>query len=336
MNVAEVDRELIKRDWTLVFFGCGTEYVLHPLYEHMVLREYDCTEIDTLHCDPFPLFDAVRRKRRRVALISSQHFIDGRFNRELFGKKTYVCLMEAAGALSAEFTCFFPHDLIYPITTEEIPYLAFIDLYLAAEPRELFLKQYCDVKLVGWMKAKGLETQKSFDLRNDAIWLFCGASTLCAAQGVLTGCDQIAQSVLDQCSVKIASWYDSAEIEQRLRDRGLHVIDSSENAISLIRHAKTVVSNGVSSVVREANLFGKRTVVVVDDRITLPDDKGNWWQLAELPNVEFCSSLSQVDLTKAPVAAGRDLSLAKEVSLEQVAEIIVSKMAEKAALQRLG
>ena len=324
----------VKSDWIFVFFGSASEYVLHPLFEHMTHDGFNCVEIDTVHTEPLSAFQSVAARSANVALVSSQHFHYGHYNRKLFGAPHHISLMEAAACLKARFICYCPHDLSRPIIPDEVPYLSCVDLYLAAEDRELVLSRYCDVRLVGWMKAKGHSSEKRFELVNNAIWLFSGGPTLCRLIGLRAVCDVICELNPELASIKVAAWYNHSDMESELRKRGWHVIDAEESVDPLLRSASIVFSNGLSSVVREASLYGKRTIVLIDKRISLPDDPGNWWMLAELPHVELTRSFRDLDQWNANSGeCGRDRTLASEVSLDDVTTIIVSKILEKTTSQ---
>ena len=277
-------------DWKFYFYGIGAEYSLRPLCEYMQKNNFDCVELDPLQDDIFEKLKNDKTSKKYSALISSQHFYYGRNGRVNSRQKDFLSLLEMFAILRPNFTVFAPHDLFCPVHQDEVPFLNILDLYLAAEERERIFEQYCPVEVIGWIPSMA-EDIENFELYNNGVWLISGAPFLSGEYGSDVVSEIIARQIKNFCSVKIASWFNAEEIENKLRAQGVHVIPSHIPASAVIRQSSFVITNGPSSVAREAFLFKKPLFLLLDEMLLLPSDKKNLWKLFDLPN--FCGTFSQ-------------------------------------------
>lgn len=286
-----------------VFFGAEGEYVLGPLAQAMTARGFDCVEIVARPgFDAAAAITALPQHDGRTVLLTSTHFLhDTESMAEFLGVPGYPSLPAVMERLRPDLLVYYPHDLSTPVLWDEHGYLHRIGLYLAATDAELALRRQVEVVPVGWIKLRPA-TAKA-ERRGRGLWLCMGTETVIRKVGARRTFDQYRPHLRDWCTMKLPPYANCRAMEDMLRAAGIAVIDCFEPPPAHVPHYELVVSNGPSSVVREAGLMGK-PVFVVTHRDLFPQDYLREMQdFADMPNVRFVPSLDDIPAQLADVPA---------------------------------
>jgi hypothetical protein len=278
-----------------VLHGAEGEYVLQPLAAAVRQRGFECEErVARVACDERAKVFALAARPGPKVLVTCAHFLhDSASMEEFLGVKGVLSPIEVRGLLAPVLTVYVPHDLCAPLLTGEIPYLSAVDLYLGALDSEKMFRLYTDVEIVGWIRHVAPEPDGE-DYAGRALWLFSDAESSCHRDGVDATFERILPFMRSWCALKFAPTAVNDALAERLRERHLRVLDSSIPPTHAVRGFDCVVSNGESSVVREAALMGKPTYVLTHPRIFPSRQRYRMRQFADLENLHFVPTLDAI------------------------------------------
>ncbi|MFT7521982.1 MAG: hypothetical protein ACI9MC_004134, partial [Kiritimatiellia bacterium] len=279
-------------DDLFVFHGARGEYFLEPMVEEFRKRALNCIEVVGGKTDVAKSLDKVLPHDGRVILITSAHIMhDGPSYEDLVGSAGCLSPIQVQALTQPVLTVYVPHDISTPFLVEEMFYIHHIDLYLAATEAELMLRRKVDVELVGWIKRLN-PSEPPFENRGRALWLTMGMEIGVHRSGVAAKIEAMSPHIRDWCDIKLGPNSVVDELEEQLRALGANVIDKYQSAADLVPHYDIIVSNGSSSVVREAAMMGKRVYILTHRSIFR--SRNQWYQYADLPNIQFIKSMDDI------------------------------------------
>ncbi len=280
---------------TFLFYGCGSEYVLHSLYEEFSKRKYDCMEIDVMaHEDSRSLVDFL--SDRKVVFITSAHLLMDKKNFSVFYKteNEFYGPLEVIDILKPLKSFFIPHDLTQPLIHFEEMFINQFDYFLSpCEPYTSLYSQYVKTEEVGWIKYTG-EKASLKKQKNKAIW-FLSDFVVHLTMGAADSFAKISPILKQGISIKFPLWEGSDEFEEFFSKKGIHVYPSQENSIDLISQHDIILTNGLSSVVAESYLLGKTTINIMEGS-HYGDERER--AFAFFPDIQFFEHISDFKLSK--------------------------------------
>src|SRR3989344_7236880 len=118
------------KNTTYLFYGFGSEYVLHPLYLELKKRGYDCCEIDALNIkNSKKIINQLIKKP--VVFITSSHLLLDKINFKDFypSENTFYNVLEILALIKPKKSIYIPHDLTQPLINKENYFLNQFDLF---------------------------------------------------------------------------------------------------------------------------------------------------------------------------------------------------------------
>lgn len=305
-----------------LFYGFGSEYVLHDLYLEMKKRQYSCLEVDALkRANSKIMIDQLKKKK--VIFITSAHFLLDQKNFSDFypNKNQFYGVLEIIKLLQPIRSIYIPHDLTQPLIDKEIDFLNQFDFFLT--PNDLFTSiysPYCQTENVGWIKY-GENTRKThFNNSNRAIWLLSDY-VLYLKLGKETSCKRL-RPVLDQgVSIKFPLWMGCESFTRYFKNQGVTVYPPSSNSIDLIMAHQLIITNGLSSINAESYFLGKPTVNIKEGSY-YGDKTGYLLEL--LPDLLFVDKITDFKLANLATKK-RPITLAK-FNLDKAIQLIVDEV----------
>ena len=277
---------------TFLFYGFGAEYVLHPVYQEMTQRGFDCLEIDPLQ-DTDSQEKIQRLKGNNIIFITSAHFLLNEKNFKYFypSDNHFYGTLEVMSILKPRASIFIPHDISQRVIGYEKEYLnQFTAFCSPCEPFTSTYSHYTKTIETGWIKYKAKE--KTILRKHGAIW-FLSDFILHLTWGVEKSYHFL-QPVLSQgISIKFPQWPGSEEFEQYFTEKGVHVFPNKENSIDLILAHDIVLTNGLSSIIAESYFLGKTTVNIMEGS-HYGDEKTYLETL--FPQLHFIQTIQEFDL----------------------------------------
>lgn len=282
-----------------LFYGFGSEYVLHDLYLAMKKRQYTCLEVDALkEINSKIIIDKLADKK--VIFITSAHFLLDKKNFSDFypNNNKFYSVLEIIKLLKPIRSIYIPHDLTQPLIDKETDFLNQFDFFLT--PNDLFTTiygSYCKTEEVGWIKY--LKNDRKIHLNNlkRAIWLLSDY-VLYLKMGQEASLKRL-KPVLDQgVSIKFPLWMECESFTQYFDNQGITVYSPYTNSIDLIMEHQIIITNGLSSINAESNWLGKTTINIMEN--SYYGDKKEY--LTELlPELLFFEKITDFDLSKIPI-----------------------------------
>lgn len=246
---------------TFLFYGFGSEYILHPLYIEMSKRGNNCVEIDAfITKNSKILIDTLVGKT--VVFITSAHLLLDKKNFTDFypNTNTFYSVLEIISRLRPLRSIYIPHDLTQPLIRNERQFINQFDVFLTpCEPFTSAYEQYCNVIEVGWIKYRKQQSKS----KKSAIW-FLSDYVLYVKMGPEKSYRVLASIVQQGVAIKFPAWTDSNRFEQFFKKQGVHVYSSLENTVDLIQDHSIILTNGLSSIIAESYFLGKTTVNIVE------------------------------------------------------------------------
>ena len=285
------------KNTTYLFYGFGSEYVLHPLYLELKKRGYDCCEIDALNIkNSKKIINQLIKKP--VVFITSSHLLLDKINFKDFypSENTFYNVLEILALIKPKKSIYIPHDLTQPLINKENYFLNQFDLFLSpCEPFTSIYSQYCNTEEMGWIKYKKNLLQKNGAKKKDkAIW-FISDFILHMKMGKNKSFKLLAPVLKQGVAVKFPFWDQSNEFEEYFIKMGANVYSAKDNSIELIRNHDIIITNGLSSVISESYLLGKTTVNITEGSHYGEERK----YLEELfPNLIFIEKINKFRLAK--------------------------------------
>jgi hypothetical protein len=284
-----------------VFFGAQGEYVLGPLAAEMRARGHNCPEIVAREgVDAIAEMAALGGHAGPTVLLTSAHFLhDTESMVEFLGIPACPPLLSVIDALKPDRLVYYPHDLSTPLLWDEHQYAHRIDLYLAATDTERMLTRQMRVEVVGWIKLR--HRAQPPDRRGRALWLCMGTETVVRRIGARRTFDIYRPLLRDWCAMKLPPYDYCRPLQDLFAGEGAPVVDCFETPPDHVPHYDVVVSNGPSSVVREAGMMGKPVFIVTDPAVFPQRYLREMADFADMPNVRFVPGIDDVPETAPSV-----------------------------------
>ncbi|HLC94584.1 MAG TPA: hypothetical protein VJH96_03380 [Patescibacteria group bacterium] len=302
-----------------LFYGFGSEYVLHGLYKEMKKRKYICLEIDVLAVkDSTKMIQNLRGKQ--VVFVTSAHFLLNKKNFTEFypNNNIFYGVLEIIQLIKPIKSVYIPHDLTQPVIDKEIEYLNQFDLFLT--PTESFnsvFAEYCRTEEVGWIKLSEHMRKIQFNNSKTAIWLLSDY-VLYLKMGKEASFKKL-QPVLDQgVSIKFPFWMESESFTQYFKNKGVVVYSPQANSIELIMKHQIIITNGLSSINAESYLMGK-TTINIEEGSHYGDSKTYLTEL--LPDIMFYEKISDFKLADIPIL--KKSCMLKPFNMKKTIELIM-------------
>lgn len=247
------------RETTYVFYGYGSEYVLHPLYTHMKEAGHDCVELTPDSGNNRQAAQALRG--RDVALITSAHvFLDEHFFyfKEMPGALSVLELMDI---LRPRKSVYYPHDMTYvlhPVDMQYVPTL--FDVLLFPFDGFAHYGSYgARVETVGWIKkperiGSGRKGHMAHAFSNVDFY----------AHDLRAMYDFFAPVWQYPMDIKCHICPNAAGFERFLREKQCSVQPAETPIFQMIEDSEIILTNAVTSVVFESALSGRFTVNLLD------------------------------------------------------------------------
>ncbi len=275
-----------------LFYGFGSEYVLHPLCVEMVKRGYDCFELDA---NRTPITKALieRFRSRDLVLITSAHFaLDNRSFNEIYDTgKFYLSPLELISVLTPNTSVFVPHDLATPLVDIEPLLMDQFDLYLAPTSAHRYDVGRCNCHVTGWIRYTREFPRDSYNTLN-ALWLFSDFGYHQHRFGVKKTFRKMEPVVRQGVAVKFPAWTGTRQYEDYFASKGVEIFPSETDTMELIHKHRVIVTNSESSVVAESYYYGKPTVNIIEKY------KGNKQRVLfnKLKQLTFIEDTAQFDI----------------------------------------
>ncbi len=278
-----------------VFFGAESEYLLHPLFEAMRDRGYPCLEIHAVpHREIGADLAAVAADPRPKILVTSSHFSwDRRYMDWLMEVPDCPALVEIIGMLNPVYTVWYPHDLSQALLMDEVAKLSLVDLYLAPSPAEHMFAHLVRTETVGWIKAVS-DIYEPAERWGRGLFLTMSLECVVVEKGPDETLKLMENWLHDWLWIKFAPFPQFAPLEEKLKARGINILDRNMTPPDAARHFDFVVTNGESSVVREAALSGITTYLVTDIGLFGDVSRRFLWQFADLDNVHIVRTFDDI------------------------------------------
>ena len=247
-----------------LFYGFGSEYVLHQLYERMCLDGISCIELDA-SVTPITRQFIDELATYNIVLITSAHItLDQRSFYDIYMlDQLYLSPLELMALLKPIRSVYIPHDLSCPLVEDEEDYLQLFDYFLSPLPVDKLSFRGSNIEPCGWIK-----WMQSFDdsLENskNAIWFFSDIGYHHMKYGVHGTYNKIRPLLEQGVAIKFPQWPGIDAYEEYFRTQGIEVVPSTENTLSLIHEYRCIITNSESSVVAEAYYYGKLTLNVLE------------------------------------------------------------------------
>lgn len=295
---------------TYLFYGFGSEYVLHSIFTIMVRRGYSCIEIDALTMgDSRKLIDNL--KGSPVIFITSAHLNLSEKNFKHFYKTEshFYGVLEILSLLKPIKKIYIPHDLTQPLIDYEKEVLNQFDIFLSpCEPFTSMHAPYCKTIEVGWIKYKKNKRVKSKGI----IW-FLSDFVIHLRMGAKQSRKFLHPILHQGVGIKFPLWPGHDEFEDYFNNLEYIVYPAEENTIELIQKHDTILTNGLSSLIAESYFMGKNTINIMEGshygenipyvRELCPDvvfiDKIHDFKLTELPRNTRKPTLQPFDMKTA-------------------------------------
>ena len=290
-----------KQEPRFILFGAQGEYVLGPLADALLKKGHDCTEIVArAGFDAMAAIAALPPYAGKTVLVTCAHILhDTESMQEFLGIPDCPPLLSVIRNLRPDLTVYYPHDLSSPFLWDEYPYAHLIDLYLGATDCERALRRRMDVEIVGWIKLR--RRRGVPERRGRALWLCMGTETVIQKIGVKRTFAAYKPHLRDWCSVKLPPYDYCKPMERMIEETGATAIDCFETPPDHVPHYDLVISNGPSSVVREAGLMGKPVFILTADGVFPKSYLKDMNQFSDLPYLRFVGSIDDIPAT-APTA----------------------------------
>lgn len=247
---------------TYLFYGFGSEYVLHPLYEEMKKRGYECVEIDALQKkNSIDLMNQFIDTP--VCFITSAHLLlDKKTFTDLYpNTNLFYGVLEIISLLKPVRSVYIPHDLTQPLIRNEKDFLNQFNIFLSpCEPFTSAYSHYCKTIEVGWIKYRQSDTKIK---RHKAVW-FLSDFVLHQKMGKEQSFEKISPVLKQGIAIKFPQWMNYKEFEDYFSDQGIRVYPTSLNTIDLIKNHEIIITNGLSSIIAESYFLGKTTVNIME------------------------------------------------------------------------
>jgi len=307
-------------DPTILFFGYGSEYSLHPLFDFMSKRGDRCVEIDMLTEQ-----DCVGRLQdligQPLVFVTSAHPLYDQ--RNFFYYKTerrVVSALHIIATLRPKLSVFYPHDYKDPIKEEEVNYLPQFDLLLwPFDEVPVSYRRLVQTVPVGWIK-NPLGAEEIHSVDGKAVF-FLGAFQYYLHAGIESFYDDFAEMLGSGVAVKLPRWHDSEKFEAFLRARDVDVYPSDENSVEIIKSCEIVITHALSSVGMEACHLGRKVIYLRDRRF---DYKDPLLEFGAAGNISYVNSPSAVATVRAAGLVPNRYSMA-EFNFPAVREHILSE-----------
>ena len=285
-----------------ILFGAQGEYVLGPLADALLKKGYDCTEIVArAGYDATAAIASLPPHAGKTVLVTCAHILhDTESMQEFLGIPDCPPLLSVIRTVRPDLTVYYPHDLSSPFLWDEHPYAHLIDLYLGATDCERALRRRMDVEIVGWIKLR--RRRGVPERRGRALWLCMGTETVIQKIGVKRTFTAYKPHLRDWCAVKLPPYDYCKPMEKMIDGTGATAIDCFETPPDHVPHYDLVISNGPSSVVREAGLMGKPVFILTADGVFPKSYLKDMNQFSDLPYLRFVGSIDDVPAT-APTTA---------------------------------
>jgi len=292
---------------TYLFYGFGSEYVLHPLYLELKKRGYDCCEIDALNIKNSKKFINNLINKDIILITSAQLLLDLKNYKDFYPTTNkFYSILEIISLLKPKKSILIPHDLTEPLITHENFYLNQFDLFLSpCEPFTSIYSAFCKTEEVGWIKYFRNNNEKIKQSKNKAIW-FISDFILHIKMGKKTSLETVLPILKQGVSVKFPYWDKSDEFEEYYAKNGISIYSAKTSSIELIKKHDVVLTNGLSSIIAESYFMGKTTL-----NVTEGSHYGNMRSCLEelFPNLIFIESINQFKLN--------DISVKKQPNILQ-------------------
>jgi len=288
-----------------ILFGAQGEYVLQPLHAALQARGMRSIEIVAAPGrDAVAGIAALGAHDGPTVLVTCAHILHDTVSMaEFLHIPHYPPLLWVIDRLKPALTVYCPHDLGTPFLWDEQTYLHRIDLYLAATAAERALARQTAVEVVGWIKLPTLP--KNPERRGRALWLCMSAESLIAQIGAARTLAQYRPHLRPWCAMKLAPYDDCRPLETLFRDAGVPVVDCFAAPVEHVPHYDVVVSNGPSSVVREAAMLGRPVYVLLAENIFPQRYLGDMREFADLPNLHLIRGMDEIPEAPPPSLPNR-------------------------------
>lgn len=248
-----------------LFYGIGSEYVLHPIYEKMNQIGYVCIEIDCLkEKDSKKIIKSLRHKK--IVFVTSYHLLldNKNFHDFYSGEINFFGVLEIIQLLKPIKSIYIPHDLTQPLIDKEEKFINLFDIFISpCEPFTSIYSSICNTQEGGWIKYLNDSNLKKQPILNKTVWFVSDFVTL-YNYGIKSLFDFMKPIISQQVAVKFPSWKNSDKVEKFFIDQGVSVYKSTANSIGIIKKSDLIITNGLSSINAESYFMGKTTVNIKD------------------------------------------------------------------------
>lgn len=301
-----------------LFYGFGSEYVLHDLYDEISRLGFDCIEVDVLGSkNSRKIINSLEGKK--IIFITSAHFLIDKKNFTDFyaNNNFFYSVIEILKILKPKHSIFIPHDLTQPLISYEVEFLNQFDLFLSpCEPFTSIYSQYCKTREVGWIKYSQKKSEDLAPPSHQAIWLLSDY-TIYNKIGKEESYKQLSPVLKQGVSIKFPKWFNSDNFKNYFKKKDVIVYPSSNNSVDLILDHKIIITNGLSSINTESCWLGKTTVNIIEN-----SHYGNEKKYLEelLPNLQFVDKIEEFKLDEVSIKKGE--ILLKPFDMKQSIDLI--------------
>lgn len=267
----------------------------------MMTEGYECLEIDTLNT---PVESAIKDlQKKKIIFITSAHLLldDHNFQNYYHSKHRIYSPLELISIINPALSIHMPHDLSCPYLIEEIPFLKQFELCLLPHKDCNFYDSFTKCIISGYPKlgvtnlptgniANKAGNQKGGE-KNKAIWILSNLTTH-LEQGFDNFIKWMKPITSQNIPVKLPLWNHSDTIEKQLQQAGITTIPAKLNIFKAMDENEVIITNGSSSIVMEAHLYGKKVAHITDN--LEPTQQINMFN--HLPNISFYSSPENLDI----------------------------------------
>jgi hypothetical protein len=244
-----------------VFHGIGSEYPFLSLAAFVRQSGHEVLEID--------MYQNGWRERINnfylsgsFTLVTSHHpYMDQYRHQMEFGIKADIeSTPEFISKWHPNKIFYIPHDIVEPIKDEEIWFVKNFTAILMPDSNWQWLSDKTQVFDIGFIKNIS-ETNADF---SDITFLPSEIAFYLRA-GWNTFFNSFIEIISLKPRIKFPAFPGTQEFEDKLSAMGCDVVNSTINSSALISRSKIIISNGLSSIVRESSMARVRTICVMDD-----------------------------------------------------------------------
>jgi len=244
----------------IVFHGIGSEYPFHELASRARREGHDVLEVDMYSHDWRARLEEFRLEGPFNLVTSHHAYMDRHRHLMEFGVDVDIdSTPELIRKFQPRKIFYVPHDVTEPIKDEELWFIKNFDAVLAPNASWWWLSDLSEIIDVGSIKIY----ENSISCVHD-ITFFPSEISFYIRAGWECFLGKFGGVIHLKPRIKFPKFPGIKDFEDRLREIGCEVIDSTLNSFPLISNSKIIISNGLSSVLSEASSAEVPSVCVMD------------------------------------------------------------------------